>query len=132
MLRDIGCEIIIRIIIVIYPYYCLRFREDVIGCDYILGHSVQHDDTYPRVTGVDLSVPGKQMFDTQVLEIYKESLKEKDKYSMRGLSYLLRKHNINFQESDLHNAGCDAFYTMMVFLRQMGYSAREVNAIIAA
>ena len=115
------------IIVIIY-----RFREDLIECDYILGQSVQHDDAYLRDIGVNLSALGKPMFDTQILETYKDSLKERDKYFMRGLGYLLKEYNINFQESDLHNAGCDAFYTMMVFLRQMGYSASKVNIIIAS
>ncbi|XP_028402923.1 uncharacterized protein YDR514C-like [Dendronephthya gigantea] len=109
-----------------------RFREDIIGCDYILGHSVKHDDAYLKDIGVDLSVLGKAMFDTQVVETYKESLKESNKYFMRGLSNLLRTYNLDYEDSHLHNAGCDAFYTMMVFLRQMGYDASTVNAIIAS
>ena len=108
-----------------------RFRDDVVGCNYILGHSVKHDDDYLRKIGVDLSVLGKEMFDTQLLQAYRESLKESEKYFMRGLSYLLKEYNVNYLESHLHNAGCDAFYTMMVFLRQMGYSAEKVNAIVA-
>ena len=51
---------------------------------------------------------------------------------MRGLSNLLKEYNVNYREKDLHNAGCDAFYTMMVFLRQMGYIVEEVNAIVAS
>jgi hypothetical protein len=70
------------------------------------------------------------MFDTQVLETYKESLEESEKYFMRGLPYLLKGYAVNYQESHLHNAGCDAFYTMMVFLRQRGYSLKLVNDII--
>ena len=93
---------------------------------------MKNDDAYLRDIGVDLSVLGKPMFDTQILETYKDSLKERNKYFMRGLSYLLREYDLNYEESDLHNAGCDAFYTMMVFLRQMDYLAGEVNAIIAS
>ena len=93
---------------------------------------MKNDDEYLRNIGVDLSELRKEMFDTQVLETYKESLKESDKYFMRGLNHLLREYKVNYQESHLHNAGCDAFYTMMVFLRQMGYSAEEVNTIIAS
>jgi hypothetical protein len=93
---------------------------------------VKHDDAYLRNIGVDLSELGKEMFDTQVLQTYKESLKESENYFMRSLSHLLKEYNINYQESDLHNAGCDAFYTMMVFLRQREYSAEEVNTIIAS
>ena len=109
-----------------------RFREDIRGCDYILGHSVKNDDSYLRDMGVDLSVLGKEIFDTQVLDVYKESLKLSEKYFMRSLSHLLREYKVNYQERDLHNAGCDAFYTMMVFLRLMGYSAEQVNAVIAS
>ena len=108
-----------------------RFCEDLIGCDYILGQAVEHDDAYLKKIGVDLSVLDKEMIDTQVIQTYKESLKEREKYFMRGLSYMLKEYNVNYQEKDLHNAGCDAFYTMMVFLRQMGYSAEKVNAIVA-
>ena len=92
---------------------------------------MKHDDEYLRKIGVDLSVLGKEMFDTQVLQAYRESLREREKYFMRGLSHLLKEYSINYQESQLHNAGCDAFYTMMVFLRQMDYTAKEVNAIVA-
>ena len=109
-----------------------RFGEDIKGCDYILGHSVKHDDAYLKKIGVDLSVLGMDMFDTQVIQTYKESLKESEKYFMRGLSNLLKEYNVNYREKDLHNAGCDAFYTMMVFLRQMGYIVEEVNAIVAS
>ena len=109
-----------------------RFGEDIKGCGYILGHSVKHDDAYLKKIGVDLSVLGMEIFDTQVIQTYKESLKEREKYFMRGLAHLLKEYNINYQERDLHNAGCDAFYTMMVFLRQMGYSAEKVNAIVAS
>ena len=69
---------------------------------------------------MDLGQLGKQMFDTQVVQIYKESLKESEKYFMRGLSHLLKEYQVSYQESHVHNRGCDAFYTMMVFLRQMG------------
>ena len=93
---------------------------------------MKHDDAYLRKVGVDLSVLNKDMFDTQVIQTYKDSLKESEKYFMRGLSYLLKEYKVNYHESDLHNGGCDAFYTMMVFLRQMGYSAQEVNAIVAS
>ena len=93
---------------------------------------MKHDDAYLRNIGVDLSVLGKDMFDTQLVQTYNESLKESGKYFMRGLPYLLREYGLNYQDGDLHNAGCDAFYTMMVFLRQMGYSAEEVNTIIAS
>ena len=93
---------------------------------------MKHDDAYLRDIGVDLSELGKEMFDTQTVQIYKESLKESEKYFMRGLSYLLREYELNYEDKDLHNAGCDAFYTMMVFLRQMGYSTEFVNAIIAS
>ena len=92
---------------------------------------MKHDHDYLRKIGVDLSVLGKEMFDTQVLQAYRESLTEREKYFMRGPSYLLKEYNINYHESHLHNAGCDAFYTMMVFLRQMDYSVDEVNAIVA-
>ena len=81
---------------------------------------------------MDLSALGMEIFDTQVIQTYNESLKEREKYFMRGLSYLLKEYNVNYQEKDLHNGGCDAFYTMMVFLRQMGYSVEEVNAIVAS
>ena len=109
-----------------------RFREDIRGCDYILGHSVKHDNDYLRDMGVNLSVLGKEIFDTQALDIYKESLKQSGKYFMRSLSHVLREYNVNYEEKDLHNAGCDAFYTMMVFLRLMGYTAGQVNAIVAS
>ena len=81
---------------------------------------------------MDLSALGMEIFDTQVIQTYKESLKESEKYFMRGLSNLLKEYNVNYQEKDLHNGGCDAFYSMMVFLRQMGYSVEEVNAIVAS
>ncbi len=93
---------------------------------------MKHDDAYLRNIGVDLRELGKEMFDTQIIETYKESLKESEKYFMRGLSHLLREYQLNYEDGHLHNAGCDAFYTMMVFLRQMDYSAEEVNAIIAS
>jgi hypothetical protein len=93
---------------------------------------VEHDDAYLRNIGVDLSELGKDMFDTQVLQTYKESITESGKYFKRGLSHLLREYKVNYEDSDLHNGGCDAFYTMMVFLREMGYSAEEVNTIIAS
>jgi phosphoglycerol transferase MdoB-like AlkP superfamily enzyme len=73
------------------------------------------------------------MFDTHVLETYLENnlpeFSESTKY-MRCLPYLLRKYKLNYEENHLHNAGCDAFYNMMVFLRQMGYSAEKVNDLI--
>ena len=93
---------------------------------------MKHDDAYLKSIGVDLKVLGKEMLDTQIVEAYKESLKVRDKYYMRGLSHLLKEYQLNYQESDLHNAGCDAFYTMMVFLRQMDYSAQQVNDLIAS
>ena len=95
--------------------HVLRFREDVIESDYILGHSVKHDDDYLRKIGVDLKAHRKEILDTQIVQTYKESLRERNAYSMRGLSYLLKEYQVNYKDSDLHNAGCDAFYTMMVF-----------------
>jgi hypothetical protein len=85
--------------------YIKRFREGVRECDYILGQSVKHDDTYLRNIGVDLSELGKEMFDTQVLETYKESLKESEKYFMRGLSHLLKEYKVNYQESSGEASG---------------------------
>ena len=113
-------------------FIVVRFGEDITGCNYILGHSVKNDDAYLRKIGVDLSVLGMEIFDTQVIQTYNESLKESEKYSMRSLWHLLKEYKVNYQENDLHNGGCDAFYTMMVFLRQMGYSAQEVNEIVAS
>jgi hypothetical protein len=111
-------------------FYYKSFRNDVSECDYILGHSVKHDDAYLQNIGVDLRKLCKPMFDTQIVQTYKESQKESEKYFMRGLLHLLKEYQVNYQESHLHNAGCDAFYTMMVFLRQMGYSTDKVNGII--
>ena len=109
-----------------------EFAKDISACDSILGHSVQHDEAYLKNIGVDLSLLRKEMFDTQVIQTYKESIVDGEKYFMRGLSYMLKEFKLNYQESQLHNAGVDAFYTMMVFLRQMEYSAEQVNAIIAS
>ena len=93
---------------------------------------MRRDDAYLKKLGVDLGVLDKPMFDTQILETCKEGLKEGDKYFLRSLLNLLKEYKLNYQESDLHNAGCDAFYTMMVFLRQMGYTVSAVNDIIAS
>ena len=89
---------------------------------------MKHDDAYLR----NLGVVGKDKFDTQIIQTYKESLKKSEEYFMRSLSFLMGKY-LDYQKSDLQNAaGCKAFYTMMAFLRQMGYSAEEVKTIIAS
>ncbi|CAB3989868.1 Hypothetical predicted protein [Paramuricea clavata] len=109
-----------------------RFREGVRGSDYLLQHSVKHDDAYLRNIGVDLSVRGNEMFYTQVVQTYKGSLIESEKYFMCSLSFLMGKY-LGYQERNLQNAaGSKAIYTMMAFLRQMGYSAEEVKTIIAS
>ncbi|XP_046859979.1 uncharacterized protein LOC124453250 [Xenia sp. Carnegie-2017] len=107
-----------------------RFAKDVGEATYILGHSVQHDTEYLKNIGVDHIALGKEMFDTQVINIYKESLKDRDNFRTRGLNQLMKENKIEYREEDLHNAGCDAFYTMMLFLRQMNFTEEQVNAII--
>lgn len=113
-----------------YQVLYFRLAKDVAEATYILGHSVQHDTEYLKNIGVDHIALGKEMFDTQVINIYKESLKDRDNFRTRGLIQLMKENKIEYREEDLHNAGCDAFYTMMLFLRQMNFTEEQVNAII--
>ena len=103
------------------------FREDIVECRFLLGHSIKHDHDYLKNIGVDLTELGKEMLDTQLIQMHTE-INDK-RYDMRGLSYLLREYGIDFEDKDLHNGGNDAYYTMMAFLRQMGYSKATVNVL---
>lgn len=108
------------------------FCAAVTECDFIVGHSVKHDEGYLQSIGLDLTKLQKEMFDTQIIRTHEESKAINDCYFTRGLCYLLKEYNVSYKEEDLHNAGCDAYYTMMIFLRQMGYSASTVNRLFTA
>ena len=105
------------------------FHEDIEECHFLLGHSIKHDHDYLKNIGVDLTELGIEMLDTQLIQMHGEI--NDTRFDMRGLSYLLREHGIDFEDKDLHNGGNDAYYTMMAFLRQMGYSKATVNGLSA-
>ena len=110
------------------------FRQAVVKCTFLLAHSAHSDDDYLRNIGVDISELGKKIMDTQQVEMHLETTRlghrpSSDRLFIRGLIHLLKSYSVQFEEKDLHNAGCDAYYTMKLFLRQMGCSGSVVNAL---
>ena len=110
------------------------FREAVTRCTFLVAHSAHSDEDYLRKIGVDIAELGKEIMDTQLVEMQLEMTRPgyrsaNDRLFFRGLTRLLENYNVSFTQQDLHNAGCDAYYTMKVFLRQMGCSGSVVNAL---
>ena len=78
---------------------------------------------------MDLSEFQKEIADTQLIELHKADQLHEDKIYLSGLKRLLEKYDLKFREEHLHNAGCDAYYTMKVFLRQMDCDLSTVNSL---
>lgn len=95
----------------------------------LVAHASRNDEAYLKKVGFDLSE--LKIMDTQQIE-HKEfaaSRYESDRLYLRNLGRLLQNYTVSYEEKDLHNAGCDAYYTMKAFLRQMGYDASVVNSL---
>ena len=109
-----------------------RFRQAVEKCTFLVAHASRNDEAYLKKVGLDLSELKKEIMDTQQIEQHKEfaaSRYESDRLYLRNLGRLLQNYAVSHEEKDLHNAGCDAYYTMKAFLRQMGHEASVVNSL---
>lgn len=109
-----------------------KFRQAVEKCTFLVAHAAQNDEAYLEKIGLHLSQLQKEIMDTQLIEQHKEFQRiplNDDRLYLRSLTKLLQSYDVNFKEKDLHNAGCDAYYTMKVFLRQMGHNDTVVNAL---
>ena len=82
--------------------------------------------------GVDLLQLKKEIADTQLIDQHKNFEVTGfcgDRLYLSGLSKLLMKYGIIYREADFHNAACDAYYTMKVFLCQMGHGNAIINSL---
>ena len=110
------------------------FCQAVMNCTFLLAHSAHRDKDYLRNIGVDISKSRKEIMDTQQVELHLEASRPgqrppNDRLYLRGLTRLLENYEVAFDPEALHNAGSDAYYTMKVFLRQMGCSKTVVNGL---
>lgn len=109
-----------------------NFRQAVQDSAFLVAHAARCDEAYLKNIGVDLAEFKKEIMDTQQVQQHKEfeaAGSVGDRVYLRSLGKLLENCSVHYNEADLHNAACDAYYTMKVFLRQMGQSAAVVNSL---
>lgn len=107
-----------------------KFREAVEKCTFLVAHASGNDAAYLKSIGLDLAEFRKEIMDTQLIEQHKEfQCSAGERLFLRNLGKMLQSYNVRHEEKDLHNAGCDAYFTMKVFLRQMGHGIGVVNSL---
>lgn len=94
-----------------------RFREHIEGAEALVVHGGKFDTKI--LDQLDIQVPDKEMFDTQVLALALLSTGPRMPKNW-GLKRMMGELDITCDESILHNGGNDAAYTMKAFRALVG------------